>query len=735
MYKISVLLVLLVLLVTTTACRSSSERMGLLLSPQGVKEIRASLGKLPLFDESFHELKKVADEALASTIDVPVPRDAGGGFTHERHKKNYYEMQAAGILYQITKDKKYAEFVKQMLFEYAKLYPTLDLHPVVRSRTPGKLFWQALNEAVWLVHVSQAYDCIYNYLSKEDRTFLEKNLFYPMTEFLSNGNQANYDVFNSMHNHGTWATAAVGMIGYAMGDKNLTDMALWGSKKDGQTGFIRQLDFLFSPDGYFNEGPYYQRYSIWPFMTFAEVIQRKQPELNIFEYRDGILFKAVDLLLQSSYNGVIFYLNNSLTKTFKTQEIVYALNIAFKNNPTNKSLLEIAEYQQRFTISDAGIRTARAHHKEKNRTPFVYRSLLMRDGPDGTQGGIAIFRSSAEKNHTCLTFKATSHGSSHGHYDKLSITLHDNGNAILSDYGSVRFLNIEPKFGGHYTKENFTWAMQTIAHNTVTVDSTSHFKADINVSSKHHSEILYSDFQNQRFQIVSGLEQNAYPDIVMHRTVSMQISDLFEFPIVLDVFRLQSKRTNHVFDLPFYYQGHMVSTNFPYTKQTEQLNPLGRMNGYQHLWVEATGKPSGTNSVFTWIKGNRFYSITTLTDNHSTLKMTRTGAGDPYFNLRYEPAFMIRQKTTTNQHTFVSVIEPHGSYDLNKEITSGHKSQISSIQLHIDNPEISIIEITNHQGQTLIYAQANKDFNLEKTRQFTINGKEYEFKGNYFITQ
>jgi len=116
-----------------------------------------------------------------------------------------------------------------------------------------------------------------------------------MAEFISNGNANNYAVFNKMHNHGTWATASVGMIGYAMGDKNLVEKALYGSNKDGKAGFIRQLDVLFSPDGYFTEGPYYQRYAIWPFMTFAQVIQNQQPELNIFNYRNGILKKRLIL--------------------------------------------------------------------------------------------------------------------------------------------------------------------------------------------------------------------------------------------------------------------------------------------------------------------------------------------------------------------------------------------------------------------------------------------------------
>lgn len=707
---------------------------GIFLTPKGIREIRSSLAKLPAFNKAFQEMKSMADAALLSEIVVPQPVDAGGGYTHEKHKRNYYEMNAAGVVYQITKDKRYAEFVKNMLFEYARMYPTLDLHPVIRSRTRGRIFWQALNEAVWLVHVSRAYDYIYNYLSPKEREFIEKNLFYPMAEFLSNGNQANYEVFNMMHNHGTWATAAVGMIGYVMDDNNLTQMALYGSNKDGKTGFIRQLDYLFSPDGYYTEGPYYQRYSIWPFMTFAQVIQNKQPELKIFEYRDGILLKAVDILLQSSYQGQIFYLNNSLSKTLKTQEIVYAVNIAFANNPSNRSLLDIARWQNTFVVSDAGLATARALARSRNIPSFQFRSLLMRDGYDGSKGGIAVFRSGSGDNEACLTFKATSHGLAHGHYDKLSITLHDNGHAILTDYGAVRFLNIAPKFGGHYARENFTWAMQTIAHNTVTVDSTSHFNADIVTSSKHHSEILYSSYRNPNFQIVSGRESNAYPDVEMHRTVSMLKSPLFNFPVIIDIFRLKSEKQGRVYDLPFYYRGHMIYTNFEYKKETEKLLPLGSANGYQHLWLEARAKPSGDNAVFSWFKGNRFYSITTLTNTNSELLMTRSGAGDPYFFLRQEPAFMIRQRNAGN-HTFVSIVEPHGLYDINKEVTEEYSSRLKSVKLLQDDEKLSVVAIHTVSGQTLLYAHVNSNFSETAVRSFYYKGKKIDFTGNYFISE
>lgn len=714
----------ILLLITLLITGVYSQHPGLILTPKGVKEIKASLGKYPAFDKSVAEQRAIADNALKNKIEVPVPKDGGGGYTHEKHKNNYYEMYAAGIMYQLTGNKKYAEFVKNMLLKYADLYPTLGLHPAVKSETPGKLFWQTLNESVWLVHTSVAYDCVYNYISAEDRSKIEKNLFYPMAEFISNGNPANYAVFNKMHNHGTWATTAVGMIGYVMGDKNLVDMSLYGSKKDGKTGFIKQLDVLFSPDGYFTEGPYYQRYAIWPFMTFAQVIQNKQPEINIFQYRNGILNKAVNTLLQCFYNDEIFFLNDALSKTHQTQEIVYAVDIAYKYNPKNTGLLDIANKQNTYIVSDAGIATAKAVYKKLS-TPFVSTSILLRDGANGDEGGIGILRNGNE----CLTFKATSHGLSHGHFDKLTISFFDNNNSILTDYGAVRYLNIEPKYGGHYTKENDTWAKQTIAHNTVTVDQTSHFDGNIKVSSNYHSDLVYSDISNPKLQIITAIEKNAYKDVELQRTSALVQDEAFEFPIVVDIFHVKSE-TEHTLDFPFYYRGQMVSASFPVQKNVTELKALGTKNGYQHLWLEATGKTDKPNAAFTWVEGTRFYTITTLSNNQTQFMLTRVGAGDPDFNLRYEPCFMIRQPNTKNQ-TFVSIIEPHGLYDVIKEITADYKSAVAAIELIQNNNEITAIKIETVSGNKFLLAISN--VSNDNVKSFNYNNSTITFTGNYYF--
>jgi len=709
----------------------ATQHPGLFLTIKGVQDIKASLGKYPLFDKSYNELKEIADQALTKKIEVPVPTDGGGGYTHEKHKSNYYEMNAAGTLYQITGDVKYARFVKDMLMKYAQIYPTLGLHPVIKSDVRGKLFWQTLNDAVWLVHTANAYDCVYNFIDEKDRKFIEKNLFYPMVEFISNGNPNNYATFNKMHNHGTWSMSAVGMIGYAMGNKDMVERALYGSKKDGRSGFIKQLDVLFSPDGYFTEGPYYQRYSIWPFMTFAQVIQNQQPELNIFKYRDGILHKSVNSVLQCAYNGEFFFLNDALLKTYKTQEIVYAVDIAYKNNPSDKQLLDIASQQGSFIVSDEGLATAKAVYQEKMQ-PFNFKSILLHDGSKGDEGGIGILRSGKANEQTCLTFKGTSHGLSHGHYDKLSIVLYDNGNKVLTDYGAVRFLNIEPKNGGNYTRENNSWGMQTIAHNTVTVDNKSDFNGEFKISSKYHSDINYFNTKNPEVQVISGVERNAYPGVVLNRTTALITNIGFEYPITIDLFQVKSD-TIHQLDLPFYYNGQMVVTDIEYQKNTMELKALGTKNGYQHLWLEATGRTDKSNACFTWLNGNRFYSITTLAKANTQFLMTRIGAGDPNFNLRNDPCFMVRQPNVSN-HTFVSVIEPHGLYDLSREVTTNFDTNMAKIELIKDDESYSAVSIETKNNQRFLFITVNNDFGDSKERKVLLNGNTIHFTGNYYFS-
>ncbi len=683
--------ILYLLFTFTVSFFYAKEYPSLMLTKSGVQRIRENLGKNPMFDATISEAKQKADLAISSPIIVPVPKDGGGGLTHEKHKDNYYAMYYSGIMYQITGEEKYASYVQKMLNEYMKLYPGLDYHPVKMSSTPGRLFWQTLNDFVWLVHTSIAYDCVYEYIPEKNRKELNEKLFRPMAFFLMDGNEPNNKTFNKMHNHATWACAAVGMIGYVIQDDELVDKALKGSDRTGKNGgYLKQLDELFSPDGYFTEGAYYQRYAIWPFMIFAQVIDNNQPEMKIFEYRNGIIKKAVNTLIQMTYNGTFFTLNDALPKGLNAQELVFAVNISYAADNSQKELLSIAKQYQSFLLpTDAGYAVARDISLNQAE-PFNFKSLLLRDGKDGTKGGLAIYRSEAKNENSVFLMKATSHGLSHGHYDKLTVSYYDDGNPVLTDYGSSRFLNIVVKYNGGYTPLNDSFSMSTIAHNTVSVDGQNHYGGDIKISSKYSPEIYCYDISDPAVKVISAIETNAAPSVKMHRTNAI-LENIGGSRIILDIFKLTSE-TTHTYDLPFYYNGDMISLSTPYTKASDNMTTFGTDNGYKYLWKEARATTKDPYVCFTWLKGKKFYSVTTLTDNNSELYFVRSGANDPEYYLRNEPAFIVRQKNTGN-HTFLSAIETHGKYDLVVEKTENAVSSVKNIRILEDNSDYTLVEI------------------------------------------
>lgn len=651
------------------ACTQAPEsnHPSLLLTRDGVRQIRAQQGRVPLFDTSFAGLLEEADAAVEREICLPVPKDGGGGYSHEMHKLNYYDMYNMGIAWQLTSDQKYARKVKEILLAYVDFYPSLDFHPLGLSGNPGRIFWQTLNESVFLVHTAVAYDCVYDFLTPEERSVIEQEFFYPYTDFIMSGlphNRANTQMFNNLNNWATWACAGVGMIGIAMGDDSLVQKALYGSDLKGEGGFLRQMDVLFSPDGYFTEGAYYLRYAIWPFVTFAQCLQTYKPELNIFGYRDGILLKAVDALLQMAYEGEFMHFNDALEKGYSAQELISAVDIAYAANPSDKALLSVADaYQHKVLVSDAGFAVAKGIARGEAR-PLQLRSMWLRDGGAGDEGVFAIMRPTDKKLNSAVTFKATSHGLSHGHFDKLTIAYYDAGNEILTDYGAARFLNIEAKYNGHYTHENESWAKSSIAHNTLVVDGQNMFGGKWRESQKYHPTVLWHSSE-EGLEAVAAREDHAYKGVSFTRyTIYAQVPFL-EYPLLMDLMDVVSDMP-HTYDYPFHYNGHMISLSVPYERALTSMHTLGPANGYQHLWVEAEAKGGEGVTAYTWLTGYRMYSLSTATSASTEVFLCRSGASDPDFNLRSEPMYLLREKQAKN-HLFASCLETHGKYDLQVE--------------------------------------------------------------------
>ena len=728
---------------STSSVKQKSGHPRLLITADQVAEIRATVKMPALFASTLEQAKLDVDSEIKAGIFVPVPKDMAGGYTHERHKKNFFILNKAGYLYQYTQDIKYAEYIKAAFMEYAKLYPTLPKHPTNRSYATGKIFWQCLNDANWLVYCSHAYDCIYNYLSVEERNYLETNLFKPFADFISIENP---QFFNRIHNHSTWGNAAVGMIGLVMQDTALVNRALYGIQNDGldpnmvdndggyivtdgvrQKGFLAQLDYSFSPDGHFTEGPYYLRYAMTPFLLFAKGIDNAMPEFGIFSHRDGIYKKAIYALInQSDHQGRFFPINDAQKgMSWLSREVIDAIDMGYATMGKDPQLLDIALKQGKVALDLTGVKVAQDIDKGLMQT-FHHQPTLYTDGHDGDKGGLAILRTfGKDEKELCLLFKYAAQGMGHGHFDRLGISLYDDLGEVVQDYGSARWVNIDQKGGGRYLKENQTFAKQSIAHNTIVINSTSHFNGDVAAGDKDSPTLCFSDVSRPDVQIVSAKEDNAYPNTEMKRTLLLINDPADENPFIVDVYKVKTKEPSTI-DFPFWYTGHMLSHNAELTTNSS-LTPMGTGHGYQHIWQTAQGNSKENCFKNTWYTNEKFYSKISSLDAGDEIISGMLGANDPEFNLRQDPVLVIRRKNT-QQASFISAIESHGRYNPISEIAIHPYPTFTNIKIILDNEQYTVFQIETNQDKSYTICIANEDFSI--ISKHSIEGK-YNWTGPY----
>jgi len=396
-------------------------------------------------------------------------------------------------------------------------------------------------------------------------------------------------------------------------------------------------------------------------------------------------------------------------------------------------LLSIAKLQNKVLLDDAGYAVAKDIDGGLT-TPFAHKSIAFSDGAAGDKGGLGILRSdNPNGEEICLVMKYAAHGMGHGHFDKLSYSLYDEKGEIVQDYGAARWVNIDQKGGGRYLKENKTFAKQSIAHNTVTINQESHYKGKVKEADANSPDLYYFNADNENIQIVSAKEQNAYEGSDMHRTMIMLNLPEFRNPLVVDVFRVVSEEDSQ-FDMPTWFMGHLLSTSFKYDYEVSSLAMLGDNYGYQHIWKEASGVSDSTVAQFTWFGNRRFYTQTCATQIGDEFIIGKPGANDPKFNLRHDPVF-VHRKSNQSEALFVSAIESHGTYNPVSEIPESPFSGIKNIIVLHNSDAYTAIKITK-EGIAWKILLANEDASESTIHQLEIDGLNYDWEGPFkFITE
>jgi hypothetical protein len=356
-------------------------------------------------------------------------------------------------------------------------------------------------------------------------------------------------------------------------------------------------------------------------------------------------------------------------------------------------------------------------------------SVEFSDGPDGKRGGLGILRSGKGTDASMLLMKYGVHGQGHGHFDKLHFIFFDGGREVVPDYGFSRWINIEPKFGGRYLPENDSYAMQTIAHNTVVVDETTQNAGKESADEAVWGERHFFDASQPSVQVMSARADHHYSGVTMERTMFLIDDARLTRPVVVDLFRLASD-AQHTYDYPVHYRGQLIATDVKYNADVGKQEPLGKAFGYQHIWREASGAAQGPVRM-TWLDGNRYYSVTTAFLGTSDVMFGRTGANDPNFNLISEPVMIVR--THGSNQLYASVIEPHGYFSEPEERSTQARPLLQSVRILVDSPEGSVIEVTGPASLKWTVMVANGPASTTARHRTVGSGSSWEWTGNYRV--
>ena len=682
----------------------------LLMSYEQAAELRQHIGKDSLIGHSIAEEIEALEAYMPIGIEIPGHGEAGG-YEHNRHKQNYIHLDLAGRLYLITGDKRYLDYATTMLVEYAKVYKTRDLNISRDTNKPGRLFHQTLNENMWMLYASCAYSCIRHELTEDQQQLIENDLFKVMLEMFVVTYAENFDI---IHNHGLWSVASAGICAYAINDQATVDKALYGLKGDSVSGgFIAQLTQLFSPDGYYMEGPYYHRFSLRPIFLFAEAIERRQPEVGIYKLKNEVIKTTAYAVMSTAFpDGTLPALNDSSrTMDIKDLGILLATNICFDRYEQNETLLAMAKHQNHVWVHNTGATLSNALENNAEVPNFNWGSLSLTDGAEGECGGVTILRHrDAKSDDSMALLWYGQHGSDaklhsaldHGHFDGLHLSLFNNNQEFINDYGYGRWVNIEPKFGGRYIPENKSYCKQTIAHNTVVIDQTSQNQGVTAIAQQHNGEKHFTLLGDGKLQAMSAFARDYYQGVDQQRTVIMLESEAFEKPLIVDLFRIISEE-EHTYDYPVHYKGQIIRTDFEYQTH-KSLTTVGDAHGYQHLWNLGQGKVEGS-SLTTWLMGSTYYSLISSANKDSEVIFARTGANDPDFNLRNEPMFMLRQKAAN--HLFANVYETHGYFNESVEASLNARGQVETVEVLQADDTASVVALLLVTGKHIKVCVSN----------------------------
>lgn len=477
------------------------------------------------------------------------------------HNQLAVAAQSMGLVCLLEGKREYGVKAAEILQKIAEAYPGPHT-----SLLEGGLLYQSLDESVWSITLAGAYDLVRaaGVLSQEQKDLIENRLLRQIASGLI-----------AVRVHGNWESwhlSAVGVIGYALGDRKLVHYAL------GQ--FRRQMEDELGEDGLWPESVHtYHFYPLGAFLYLAEAAYHDGTDLYHYEPKPGKSLKEM-FLAPLAY----MYPDTRLP----------AINDGWYN-----SFLPAGQYELAFArIGDPKIGWAlrEAYRTQKTSRNSFWALLQGRPlaksypKPDLRSTnfpvlGIAALRSPEG---AMMTFD---YGPflGHGQLDKMGVTLFALGKVWAADYGT-------PGYGSAI----MPWYTGTPGHNTVVVDGANQQRT------KERKLTLFA--RGETFEAAQADTQEAYPGVLHRRTV-LRVGERF---VLLD--HLESE-TEHTYDWLLRSEGELTVPN------GGQPSVLA----YEHL-TDARSYGDSRKWLATWRQEESALQMTTFASEPVTLVSARCPA-------------------------------------------------------------------------------------------------------------
>lgn len=476
----------------------------------------------------------------------------GAWLVYKHQSLARYALQAAAV-YAGTHNPRYAELGKSILIRYAEQFPQYPVHPDAQPwMLKGRAFHQALTEAIWATTLIRAYLLLQDEGVTFDEGSKPLNTFFEMLEesISQYRDILVYERKNPESNYTAWLNAALACVYTVQRNQDKLDSLI-----NGEGGLVHHLSIGVMPDHFEFEGStYYHIFVLRAYLIVAEMAERFK--INLFDIKGekGQSFEGMfDVLVTfSNEQGLIAALHDGPYKRVPfARELaeIFEIGLTHYDNQAYIPILAEANRQMYGSAERQGLEALVFGSGDLDLTV----RMPERSSHLFPESGFAVGRHSDNSLSFFVDFGP--HGGSHGHFDKLHLTINHQAGAVTPDLGMV-------PYGSSLRTE---WYPETASHNTVSIGGQ---------SQQPHTGKCVKYEANDKFTMISIKSDEGYDNCVMVRHLLLTADWL------LDWFTVECEKETEI----DWWMHHLASEPANNNEQWKSFEgALGESNSYAKI--------------------------------------------------------------------------------------------------------------------------------------------------------